>query len=154
MKLSAADIKKYPKFAQYVRVAIPQLVHNKVVMHNLKTKGSLTDSEARHALQWGTEPLVVVTDLSHGQCGVPSAYGCTRGTNLHQIEIDEATVADFESSPYKLGVGKNAKGASVFIVGVTLLHELSHLGMFKHSKVEAVEAGDAFELVTYGKAVP
>ncbi|WZP00490.1 hypothetical protein EP7_002134 [Isosphaeraceae bacterium EP7] len=154
MKLTAADIAKYPKFAQYVRVKIPELVHVKSVMFNLKSKGSMTDAQVRDALRWGAEPLIVITDLSGGQCGVPSAYGCTRSTNLHQIEIDEGTVADFEKAPYSLGVGKNARGQNVFIVGVTLLHELTHVGKFLKAEVEATEAGADYEIGAYGKVIP
>lgn len=154
MKLSASDIQKYPKFAFYVKHDIPKLIHNKTIIHNITTNGSLSESQARHSLLWGNDPQILITDLSHGQCGVTSAYGCTRQASLQQIEIDEGTVKDFESSAYKLGVGKNAKGSNVFIVGVTLLHELCHLGNFKHNKVEKNEAGFSFESATYGKSVP
>lgn len=154
MKLSPADILKYPKFAHFVHLDMPKLVHVKSVIHNLETKGNFTEAQARHVLLWGNEPMILITDLSHGQCSVASAYGCTRKANLHQIEIDEGTVKEFESSPYSLGVGKNAKGKNVFIVGVTLLHELCHLGNYKHHKKEKLEAGDAFEKATYGKSVP
>ncbi len=64
MKMTAADIKKYPKFAHYVRHDVPDLIYVPSVMHNLKTKGHLTDAESRHALRWGHEPLIVITDLS------------------------------------------------------------------------------------------
>jgi len=154
MKLTPGDIKEYPKFAHYVRHKMPELIHVSSVVHNLKTKGCLTGAEILHALRWGNEPLIVITDLSHGQCGVPSAYGCTRKANNHQIEIDEATVQDFEASPDALGVGKNAKGKNVYIVGVTLLHELCHHGHHKHGKAEKTEAGFTFESAAYGKAVP
>ncbi|HEY5911075.1 MAG TPA: hypothetical protein VJA21_10775 [Verrucomicrobiae bacterium] len=154
MKMTAADIKKYPKFAHYVRHDVPDLIYVPSVMHNLKTKGHLTDAESRHALRWGHEPLIVITDLSGGQCGVPSAYGCTRKAKHNQIEIDEGTVKDFETSPDGLGVGKNAKGKNVYIVGVTLLHELCHVGHYRHGKAEKAEAGFAFENAAYGKSVP
>ena len=70
--MTVADIAKYPQFAHYVRHDIPYLVHVKPVVYNLKTKGNLTDAEIRHALRWGTEPLIVIKDLSHGQCSVPT----------------------------------------------------------------------------------
>ncbi len=154
MKLSAADAKTYPKLAQYVRCAIPLLTGNRVIMHNLKKNGSFTTAQANHALTWGNEPLIVITDLSHGQCGVPSAYGCTRGSNLHQIEIDTGLANDFENAPHGQKVGKNAKGNNVFVVGVTLLHELCHLGRLKAGIPETTEAGFDFEQGAYGKAVP
>jgi hypothetical protein len=154
MKLSAADIAKYPQFARYVRHKIPELIHAKAVMFNLEKQGSLTDAQVRHALKWGNDPLIVITDLSHGQCGVPAAYGCTRGSNPTQIEIDEETVSNFETAPYSLGVGKNARGQNVFVVGVTLLHELCHVGKFAAAQAEATEAGAAYEQGAYGRVVP
>jgi hypothetical protein len=154
MKMKAEDITKYPKFAEYVRYKVPELVHVGPVVYNLRTKGLLTDSEIRDALRWGHNPLIVITDLSSGQCDVPSAYGCTRKANHDQIEIDEGTVQDFENSPNALGVGKNAKGKNVYIVGVTLMHELCHVGHCKHGKLEKKEAGFAFENAAYGKSVP
>ena len=154
MKMTASDIATYPKFAHYVQHDFPRLIHVKLVVHNLKTEGSLTDAQIRHALVWGADPMILITDLSHGQCGVPSAYGCTRKASPDQIEIDEGTVKDFERSPYALGVGKNATGTNVFIVGATLLHELCHLGNYGHRKAERTEAGFAFETATYGKSIP
>ena len=154
MKMKADDIAKYPKFAEYVRYKVPQLVYVGPVVYNLRTKGHLTDSEILDALRWGHKPLIVITDLSGGQCRVPSAYGCTRKANHDQIEIDEGTVKEFENSPGALGVGKNAKGTNVYIVGVTLLHELCHVGHYRHGKVEKMEAGFAFEDAAYGKSVP
>lgn len=154
MKLDEADIKKYPKFAQYVRHQIPLLKTNKSIIYNLKTNGSLDEKQIQNALTWGNEPRIVVTDLSSGQCKVPAAYGCTRNTNLTQIEVDQTTVQQFEDSPYKLGTGQTASKANVFIVGVTILHELCHLGNFKKSVKEKSEAGEAFEKGAYGKVVP
>ena len=154
MKMKPEDIANYPKFAHYVRYKIPELTSVGPVVQNLKTKGCLTEAEIRDALRWGHEPLIVITDLSNGQCRVSSAYGCTRKANDNQIEIDEGTVQEFEDSPDALGVGKNAKGKNVYIVGVTLLHELCHVGHYKHGKVEKTEAGFTFENATYGKSVP
>jgi hypothetical protein len=154
MKMSVADIQKYPKFAEYVRHQIPKLVNVPSVIQSLKTQGGFTEEKAKHALLWGNNPLILITDLSGGQCSVPSAYGCTRKANLHQIEIDQGTVKEFETSAYSLGVGKNAKGQNVFVVGVTLLHELSHLGNYRLNRAEAAEAGFALETDLYGQSVP
>jgi hypothetical protein len=156
MKLSAGDISKFPKFAQYVKDAIPTLIGVPRIINSLKKNGSMTDAEIQSGLLWGNNPLVVITDLSAGQCGVPSAFGCTRASSLTQIEIDKTTVENFEKAPYAqgTGVGKNAAGQNVFIVGVTLLHEFCHLGNFNHGKAETAEAGFAFEKDAYGKAIP
>ena len=85
---------------------------------------------------------------------MPSAYGCTRSSNPAQIEIDEETVGRFRELALWFGRGKNARGQNVFIVGVTLLHELCHVGNFLAAKDEATEAGAAYRAATYGKIIP
>jgi len=154
MRLTDDDIQANPKFATYVRKKFPELIYVGPVVHNLKKHGSLTSAEITHALRWGTDPLIIITDLSNNQCGVQSAFGCFDPTNPDQIEIDPQFVSDFENDAYGAGLGKNAGGKGVFIAGVTLLHELCHWGNFKHSVNEAVEEGMAFERDTYGKVVP
>ena len=154
MRMTDDDIKAHPKFAAYVRYKFPDLVYVGPVVHNLKKHGSLTSDEITHALRWGTDPLIVITDLSNNQCGVPSAFGCFEHAKPDQIEIDPQFVTDFENDAYGAGTGKNAGGKGVFIAGVTLLHELCHWGNFQHGVAEAVEEGAAFERATYGKIVP
>jgi hypothetical protein len=152
MKMKAADRSKYPKFAYYVRVNIPILVRNPVIVHNMKTNGNFTDAEVAEVLKWDSGPFIKIQDLGHGQCGVPAAYGCTRGST--EVEVDEDTVKAFESGPRAGMVGQNARGGSVYVVGVTLLHELCHLGKFRHKIGETTEAGFGFESGAYGKSVP
>ena len=157
MKLSAGDISTFPKFAQYVKDAVPTLIGVPRIVNSLKKNGSLTDAEINSGLLWGNNPLVVITDLRNGQCGVPAAFGCTRASSTTQIEIDLTTVQNFEKAPYAqgTGVGKNAAGQNVFIVGVTLLHEFCHLGHVIHGTPEpGGEAGFGFEKDAYGKVIP
>jgi hypothetical protein len=152
--MSADDVQAHPEFASYVRYKFPQLIHVGPVVHNLKKHGSLTTEEITHALQWGNDPLIVITDLSNNQCGVPAAFGCFEHSKPDQVEIDPEFVNDFENDPNGAGTGKNAGGKGVFIAGVTLLHEMCHWGNFMHGTAETQEEGAAFERATYGKIVP
>jgi len=151
--MSAEDIKSFPKFSLYVRKSFPQVGLVQSIVNNLKVHGSLTPAEARHAVQWGTDPLIVIKPLSNGRCSptVSSPMGCFQHSNPNQVEVEIEYVNAFESDPNGAGVGSNAKGHAVYIVGVILLHELCHWGNFKHGVPESTEQGEAFEIACYGK---
>jgi len=154
MKLSVTDQTQYPQLARYLRIEFPKLATVPKILKNIKKYGNLDKVEFSSAITWNTGPLLVVTDLSHGQCGVPQAYGCFDGLKSTQIQIDKTTVNQFEK-----GVAghkdKNTKGQAVFVVGATILHELCHWG--NHNNVPPVpeinEMGEQFELNTYGKGI-
>src|SRR5246127_4612402 len=96
MKLSADNQANFPKLTHYLRHDFPLLIGNGVITSNLRRFGSLSLSQARSALLWDTDPLVVITDLDNGQCGVPNAFGCTSDST--QIEIDDDLAAEFEQN--------------------------------------------------------
>ncbi len=153
MKMTPSDIATYPNFAAYVRYKIPELINVGSVIKNLGLFGSLTAAEARHALRWGNNPEIVITDLGSGQCGGGGgANGCFRDRVPNKIEIHIARVKHFES-----GSGKSTDSTStkqtVYIIGTTLLHELCHWGNFGHGVSEAgkPEQGKEFEKATYGR---
>src|ERR1700758_5421916 len=63
MKLSADNQANFPKLTHYLRHDFPLLIGNGVITSNLRRFGSLSLSQARSALLWDTDPLVVITDL-------------------------------------------------------------------------------------------
>jgi hypothetical protein len=150
MRLSADDQTSFPQLTEYLRNAFPRLTSNGVIVFNLRKFGNLSTAQARHALMWGTEPLVSVVDLDAGQCGVPQAFGCTSDST--HIEVDDDLVAEFES-----GGSANLRlvpnGHHVYLTGVTLLHEMCHWGNFLNGVAETTDAGDAFESAVYGGPV-
>ena len=154
MIISAADQAKYPQFTKYMRFAVPKLKTIPVIVSSASKYGSMTAAEFGDAVTWNKAPTIKITDLHHGQCGVPKAYGCFRSTSPTVLEIHLGTVEDFE----KVNAGyadKNTKGKSVYVVGATLLHELCHWG--NHNNVPPVpelkEMGAEFEKATYGKII-
>ena len=153
MKIAEADIKLFPKFSLYVRQSFPQVIQVPSIVHNLKTHGSLTIEEIRHAVQWDTDPLIVIKSLSNFRCNAvtQSPMGCFQPSASNQIEAEIEYVRSYEKDPNGAGVGPNAKGQAVYIVGVILLHELCHWGNHKHGVKEITEQGEAFEIATYGK---
>ena len=84
------------------------------------------------------------------------AYGCySWGSN--EIQIDEDLVKDFEAGK---GIVKNAAGKQVYLVGATLLHELTHWADAQDGVDHPVpgdpsnEEGNAYEKGVYGKILP
>jgi Metallopeptidase toxin 3 len=150
MRLSSDDQTSFPQLRQYLQRSFPALTSNSVIVFNLRKFGSLSDAQARHALMWGTEPLVSIVDLDAGQCGVPQAFGCTSDST--QIQIDDDLVAEFEKGgSANLRLAPN--GHHVYLTGVTLLHEMCHWGNFLNGVAETTDAGDAFESAVYGGSV-
>ncbi|MGE0825340.1 MAG: hypothetical protein AB7G75_32390 [Candidatus Binatia bacterium] len=153
MKMAKEDIKSFPKFSLYVRQSFPQVIQVKSIVHNLKAHGSLTTEEIRHAVQWGNDPLIVIKPLSNFRCNARTAspMGCFQQSAPNQIEVEIEYVKTYEQDPNGAGVGRNARGQTVYVVGVILLHEICHWGNFKHGVTESTEKGEAFEIATYGK---
>lgn len=155
MRISDADKGTFPKFAQYVRTKMPELTNVPVIVFNIKKHGSLSKEELRTALQWGAGPLIVIKSLQGYACPTLANYfGCFEPATPTQLAIDIDSVRSFEKDAYGNGSGLNANKQKVFVVGVTLLHELCHLGNFQHGVAEATEQGFAFEQSAYGKTVP
>jgi Metallopeptidase toxin 3 len=151
MKLSADDQTNFPKLTHYMRHDFPLLIGNGVITSNLRKFGSMSLAQARSALLWDTDPLVVITDLDGGQCGVPAAFGCTRDTT--HIEIDDDVVAEFESNA-NANLRLTAFGRHVFLTGVTLLHEMCHWGNRVNGVTETDgDAGEKFENAVYGGTI-
>ena len=154
MKLNLVDQGLYPKFTNYIRFQFPKLANNALIAKNVKQYGHLDLAEFKNALAWGSLPEIVITDLHHGQCGVPRAYGCFRHAAPGKIEIHIDVVNDFENKLANT-IDNNAKGSPVYVAGATLLHELCHWG--NHNNVppipELIEMGAAFEQATYGKVI-
>jgi len=166
MTLSEADQKSFPKFTQYISSAIPKVTSVPVIVNNMKKFGGFSADKLASILAWGHGPNIKIINLSDNTqpgfnicvAGVASAFGCTRGGVTTEIEVDLITIGEFEKDPNGAGVGQNSRHQNVFIVGVTVLHELCHLGCNLNGISEATftggEAGNAFEQATYGKAVP
>jgi len=155
MKIDAATIKKYPKFTYYLQVNMPEIANIKAIISVIKKlSGTTSRATIKKALKWGQLPTIkVVPNLV---CAGVKAYGCY-SWGSDEIKIDEGMVKDFES-----GKGKaiNSEGKKVYLVGATLLHELTHWADAKDGVDDPVpkdptnEEGNAFEKGVYGKVLP
>lgn len=151
MKLLPADIKKYPKFHQYVSVAIPTVASMKNIINALKKfSGNSSETKIKDALAWNRGPTIkIVTSLICGtnDDGTPlTAVGCYRD-GIDILEIEEAIVSEFEAGK---GARKAAAG-NVYLVGVTLLHELCHWANDGTGASDLTH--EKFEQTLYGKVI-
>lgn len=144
MQMSGGDITKYPKLKQYVSVAIPKVVDVKPIMEAIhKYAGIIDEQKLKEALEWGKGPMikiVVMNDL--GQF--------TPNSQSNEIRIQEAMVKDFEAGK---GLRQTKKGKLVYLVGVTLLHELTHWADDQDGLDTEGEEGEHFENAVYGKVI-
>lgn len=154
MKMTSADISMFPKFHSYVKNDISKLVHiNSIVSAIKKYSGSTARSSIKQGLMWGHGPTInIVPGLV---CSGVRAYGCYAwGGNV--IQINKSLVRAYESGT---DMRPTRSGARVHVVGVTLLHELTHWADAKDGIDDPVpgdpsnEEGNAFELEVYGKII-
>jgi zincin-like metallopeptidase toxin 3 of polymorphic toxin system len=154
MRMDEATFKAYPKLHYYVRVNMPDVANVKAIVSAIKKlAGTTSRSTIKEALKWGEGPTIeVVSDLV---CAGKKAYGCYAwGSDV--LQIDEDMVKDFEAGK---GVVKNAAGKRVYLVGATLLHELTHWADAQDGTDDPVagdpsnEEGNAYEKAVYGKVL-
>ena len=145
MKMAKEDIRKYPKFYQYVSVAIPTVRKMTNIVSALKRfSGSSDTGKITEALEWNKGPMIKIVD--NLMCGSVEAVGCyTDGVNV--LEIDEGIVKEFEAGKGK----RKSRAGYVYLVGVTLLHELCHWANDGTGKSDLTH--DRFEQALYGGVI-
>ncbi len=154
MRLSDARINDYPRLARYVRDDMPNLVHARAIVDAIKKFSGRTPRETIvEALQWGYGPEIIV--VKRLVCAGTPAYGCyTWGSD--QVHVDGITVGEFESGG---GIVKSVDGLEVPLIGVTLLHELTHWADAQDGVNDPIpgdpsgEEGNAFERAVFGSVL-
>ena len=143
MKMAALDIKKYPKLAYYVRVNVPDVINVATIVGAFKKIGGINRATLKNALAWNHGPSIKITPLV-GEFGE-----FTPDEHSNEIRIDQSMVEDFEK-----GKGRRVVHAgNVYLVGVTLLHELTHWADDQDGIDRAGEEGEEFERAMYGHVV-
>lgn len=143
MKMSAADQASFPKLKQYVRDSLPKVADVPVIRAAFLEIGQLNHAKLKQALAWGNEPTIKVTKLT-------DAVGeFTPDIGSNEIRLDTDMVKEFEA-----GRGlRQARAGRVYLVGVTILHELIHWGDDQDGVDRPGEEGEEFERKVYGKVI-
>ena len=134
------DTKTFPKFAKYVSTILPLMAHVKSIVSAIDSISELGDEKAiKDALSWGHGPVLEIRILIDKQIGnkvcSPRA-GYTPHTNI--IVMRQRDVSAYEQGK---DMRKTANGHMVHIVGVQLLHELTHWARDKAGKDETEDLG-------------
>jgi hypothetical protein len=152
MKMSDADQIAYRAFRYYVKVNIPEVANIPAIVFAIKKlAGKTSTATIKNALKWGREPTIrIVTDL-RGSDG-KKAFGLySWGSNV--IQVDRALVEEFCAGK---GTVVTAHGRKVYLLGATLLHELTHWSDAQDGVDDEVagdptnEEGNQFERDVYG----
>jgi Metallopeptidase toxin 3 len=143
MRMNLADTRTYPKFAYYVRVNIPQVIHVPAIVSAFRRIGGIDRPTLRQALIWGSGPSIRITPL----VGANGEF--TPNIGSQEIRIDRGIVQEFEAGR---GV-QMARAGRVYLVGTTLLHELIHWADDQDGIDRAGEEGVEFEVAMYGRDI-
>ena len=140
MRMTATDIKAYPKLTYYVKTDVPKLLMVPAIVSALNSIGQINKTKLMLALSWGAGPQITVKNLSR-------AYGeFTPNVGSNEIRIDLSLVREFE-----MGKGRRVvRAGNIYLVGVTLLHELVHWGDDQDGIDRPGEEGEEFERRVYG----
>ncbi len=143
MQISASDQTAFPKLKQYVKNEIPKLVQLPIIRAAMFDIGQINHAMLLKVLKFGQGPMLKVTPL----IGAVGEFTPDIGSN--EIRLDTDMVKEFEA-----GRGlRNAKAGRVFLVGVTILHELVHWGDDQDGIDRPGEEGEEFERRVYGKVI-
>lgn len=143
MRMHPADITSYSKFSYYVKNDIPKLMGVPSIVLAMNKTGQINKAKLRVALGWNSGPQIKITNLV-------GAYGeFTPNKKSNEIRIDLKLVKEFEAGKGK----KVARAGSVYLLGVTLLHELVHWGDDQDGVDRPGEEGAEFEHLIYGSVI-
>lgn len=145
MQMSKGDITKFPKLKYYVSTNIPEVSSVKPILDAIrKNAGTISEATVKDALVWGKGPMLKVL--------VMDALGeFTPNSSSQELRLQEKMVKEFEAGK---GLRKTLSGKLVFLVGVTILHELTHWADDQDGVQATVgEEGNLYEIDVYGKVI-
>lgn len=144
MQMSAADMRDFPKLKQYVSVALPKVQMVAPIINAIqKNAGTIDKATIKEALIWGKGPMIKVVVMNPLGEFSPNIHS-------NELRIQKKMVQDFEAGK---GLRKTAAGKLVYLVGVTLLHELTHWADDQDGVDTAGEEGELYEKDVYGKVI-
>ena len=146
MRMDPKDIKDHSKFYYYVSINIPQVREMPFIINALKKfSGNSSEQKIKDALLWNKGPMIKLVE--NLVCAGVRSYGCY-AVKSDVIRVEKKTVELFESGKDLRGT---ATGKLVYLVGVTLLHELCHWANDDTGKDDLTH--QKFEQALYGKVI-
>lgn len=143
MQMTKEDIKNHKKLYQYVSCQIPLVANVGVIVSAIKKlAGTIERSKITTALKWGHGPMLKIVDFPKGQYGEFSP-----GVGSNELRIGRAMVEKFEKGK---GLVTAPNGKKVYLLGVTILHELTHWADDQDGVDTLGEEGNQFEDLVYG----
>ena len=138
--ISREQAKQYPRLNQYLQKGIQGILNNPAIMKALRIAGRFTNEQIKEMVKYGKGPTINVTQLEKGYYGLFNP-----GINSTTLNISEDIVNELEHAE-----GFDAV-VSLFLVGVTILHEFSHYGDDLAGNLERDrEDGKVYEENAYG----
>lgn len=171
VKMYESDVKRFPKFRQFVQYDIPQVPHRKphVYKHFLRFS-EMSDAEGKRALSWGKYPLLKVKAQDpFGEFDPNQGSGKRRGNLIYFAErlasaFEQAHTlknSQHEGCPYGKLVPKGPVGEAKLLAEAIILHEIVHWGDYHEDyALDSIEDGNfmsremgiSFEQAAYGKS--
>jgi hypothetical protein len=146
MRMDPQDIKDHSKFYYYVSINIPQVREMPFIINALKKfSGNSSEQKIKDALLWNKGPMIKLVE--NLVCAGLKSYGCY-AVKSDVIRVEKKTVELFEAGKDLRGT---ATGKLVYLVGVTLLHELCHWANDDTGKEDLTH--EKFEQALYGKVI-
>jgi Metallopeptidase toxin 3 len=146
MRMDPQDIRDHSKFYYYVSANIPQVREMPFIINALKRfSGNSSEKAIKDALLWNKGPMIKLVDGL--VCAGVKALGCY-AVNSDIIRVEKKTVELFEAGK---DLRHTATGKLVYLVGVTLLHELCHWANDGTGAEDLTHA--KFEQALYGKVI-
>lgn len=142
--MSNASTLAYPKFARYVTKSLPEVVNVKSIVAAFARYGQIDRATLKRALGPGTQPRLVIGEFSDA-IGLFDA-----SVDANVINIHKRIVKEFEDGH---GLRKTKWNRNVYLVGVTVLHELIHWADNIDGTDFDDEEGEQFEKDVYGMVI-
>ena len=144
MIMDRSDQTTFPKFTKYVRYSLPTVVDVPSIVAAFAKYGQINRTTLKRALAWGNKPTIVIKELT----GAIGEFDASVDPDV--INIHTRIVKEFEDGH---GLRKTKWNKNVYLVGVTLLHELTHWADNLDGIDFPDEEGEQFEIDCYGMVI-
>lgn len=150
---------KYPALTNFLKNEIKSILENPEVMAALAEYGQMTVEDVTAALTWGSGPEIIISNdfvyqVATDRTGQPiqSIWGETnreKGT----ITLSESKISNFEADQSRDGFFPYPFNIGHLLIGVTVIHELTHYGDSQDGMNYLGEEGELAETAIFGELI-